>query len=165
MLSEKLSDYGITRPRKIDTRHTGLFWYWAVFGCSCCILRTSTRFNRAFRSVFRFVSDNISDNICIVCTQTAFFIEKQKALDDFQIIFQTIFASFVPDLRPTIYYGIFFSPYFWSFQRSPKPRNQNHLRVLWDRKSSLLLLSVLRGGKNKRILSELAPVLTGLCCF
>ena len=43
-----------------------------------------TRFNRAFRFVCRFVSDHISDNFCIVCTQTAFFIEKQKALGDFQ---------------------------------------------------------------------------------
>ena len=58
-----------------------------------------TRFNRAFRSVFRFVSDNISDNFCIVCTQTAFFIEKQKALGDFQIFFQIIFASFVSGLK------------------------------------------------------------------
>ena len=57
-----------------------------------------TRLNRAFRSVFRFVSDNNSDIFCIVCTQTAFFIEKQKALGDFQIIFEIIFASFVPDL-------------------------------------------------------------------
>ena len=56
------------------------------------------RFNRAFRSVFRFVSDDISDNFCIVCTQTAFFIEKQKPHGDLQIIFQMIFASFVPDL-------------------------------------------------------------------
>ena len=59
-----------------------------------------TRFNRAFRSVFRFVSDDFSDdfsdNFCIVCTQTAFFIKKQKALCDFQIIFETSFASFVP---------------------------------------------------------------------
>ena len=39
-----------------------------------------TRLNRAFRSVFRFVSYNISDVFCIVCTQTAFFIEKQNAL-------------------------------------------------------------------------------------
>ena len=41
-----------------------------------------TRLNHAFRSVFRFVSDNISDSICIVCTQTAFFIQRvfyQKA--------------------------------------------------------------------------------------
>ena len=61
-----------------------------------------TRFNRAFRSVFRFVSDDFSDdfsdNFCIVCTQTAFFTEKLKALGDFQIIFNIIFASFVPDL-------------------------------------------------------------------
>ena len=57
-----------------------------------------TRFNRAFRSVFRFVSDNFSDNFCILCAQTAFFIRKQKALGDFQIFFQTICASFVPDL-------------------------------------------------------------------
>ena len=42
-----------------------------------------TRFNRAFRSVFRFVSDNFSDIFCIVCTQTAFFIEKHEALGDF----------------------------------------------------------------------------------
>ena len=59
-----------------------------------------TRFNRAFRSVFRFVSESFSYNFCIVYTQTAFFIKKQKALGDFQIIFQTIFASFLPDLRP-----------------------------------------------------------------
>ena len=58
-----------------------------------------TRFNRAFRSVFRFVSDIISDYFCIVCTQTAFFIEKKKALGDFQTILQIIFASFVPDLK------------------------------------------------------------------
>ena len=38
--------------------------------------------NRAFCSVFRFVSDNISDHFCIVCTQTAFFIKKRKALGD-----------------------------------------------------------------------------------
>ena len=40
----------------------------------------------------------ISDKFCIVCTQTAFLIKKQKALGDFQIIFQIFFASFVPDL-------------------------------------------------------------------
>ena len=57
-----------------------------------------TRVNRAFRSVFRFVSDTFSDNFCIVCTQTAFFIKKQKALGGFQIIFHLVFASFVPDL-------------------------------------------------------------------
>ena len=57
-----------------------------------------TRFDRAFRSVFRFVSDNISDNFCIVRTQTAFLMEKRKALGAFQIIFRIIFASFVPDL-------------------------------------------------------------------
>ena len=57
-----------------------------------------TRFNRAFPSVFRFVSDNTSGNFCIVCTQIAFFTEKLKALGDFQIIFNIIFASFVPDL-------------------------------------------------------------------
>ena len=22
--------------KKGDTGHTGLFWYWAAFGCSCC---------------------------------------------------------------------------------------------------------------------------------
>ena len=60
-----------------------------------------TKFNRAFRSVFRFVSDNISEKKCIVCTQSAFFIEKLKVLGDFQIIFQTILASFVPDLTPS----------------------------------------------------------------
>ena len=54
---------------------------------------------RAFRSVFRFVSDNILDIFCSVCTctQTAFLIEKQKALGDFQITFQMIFAPFAPD--------------------------------------------------------------------
>ena len=67
-------------------------------------------------------------------------------------------------LRPTIM-GFFFSPYFWSFQRSPKPRNQNHLQVLWDRKSSLFFISVPGGGEHKRILSELALVLSGLCSF
>ena len=41
----------------------------------------------------------MSEKNCIVCTQTAFFIEKQKALDDFQIVYQIIFASFAPDVR------------------------------------------------------------------
>ena len=54
---------------------------------------------RAFRSVFRFVSDNISGNVCVVCTHTAFFLAKKpKALRDFHIIFQIVFASFVPGL-------------------------------------------------------------------
>ena len=79
-----------------------------VLGCIWLfVLHTSL--NRAFRSVFRFVSDNISDNFCIVCTQTAFFIKKQKALGDFQIIFQIIFASFVPDLTGCVC-GYFIHP-------------------------------------------------------
>ena len=73
-----------------------------TLGCSRIGLYLAVRaaygIKRAFRSVFRFVSDNISDHFCIFCTQTAFFIEKQKALGDFQIIFQIFFASFVPDL-------------------------------------------------------------------
>ena len=69
-------------------------WSWAVLVLGCIWLFVlHTRFNRAFRPVFRFVSDNFG----IVCTHTAFFIEKKKALGDFQIV-QIIFASFVPDL-------------------------------------------------------------------
>ena len=68
--------------RNIDTRHTGLF---LVLGCIWLFV-LHTRFNRACRSVFRFVSDNVSDKLCIVCTQTALLIKKQKALGDFQII-------------------------------------------------------------------------------
>ena len=75
--------------------------HWAVLVLGCIWLFVLyTRLNRAFRSVFRFASDNISDNFCIVCTQTAFFIEKQKAFGDFQIIFKIILASFVPGLSP-----------------------------------------------------------------
>ena len=58
--------------------------HWAVLVLGCIWLFVlHTRFNRAFRSVFRFVSENISDNFRIVYTQTAFFVEKQKALGDF----------------------------------------------------------------------------------
>ena len=50
------------------------------------------------RFSFRFsVCFNISHNFCIVCTQPAFFVDTQRVLGDFQIIFQIIFASFVPD--------------------------------------------------------------------
>ena len=56
-----------------------------VLGCIWLFV-LHKRLTRFFRSVFRFVSDNISGNFCIVCTQTAFFIKKQKALGDFQII-------------------------------------------------------------------------------
>ena len=53
-----------------------------------------TRFTRAFRCVFRFVSDcNVSDISCVVFAQTAFFTKKQKALIYFHVIFQIIFAS------------------------------------------------------------------------
>ena len=41
------------------------------------------------------------------------------------------------------YYRNFLSPYFWSFRRSPKLINQNHL--LWDRKQSLLLFNSEKG--------------------
>ena len=68
-----------------------------------------TRLNRAFRSVFRFFSDNISDRFCIVCTQPAFFIKKQKDLGDFQITFQTKFASSVPDLADSYAIPIIFA--------------------------------------------------------
>ena len=95
-LSEKLCDYGITRPRGTLKRRRA---HWAVLVLGCIWLFVlHTRFHRAFRSVFRCVSDNMSDNVCIVCTQTAFFVKKQKALGDFQIIFQINFALFVPDL-------------------------------------------------------------------
>ena len=76
---------------------------------------------------------------------------------------QTSGVRFLYRFRPTIV-GIFLSPYFWSFKRSPKSRNQNHLR-LWDRKLSLFIISIPRGDKNERILSELALVLSGLCCL
>ena len=69
-----------------------------VLGCIWLFV-LHTRFNRAFRSLFRFASDNTPEKNCIVCTQTAFVLEKQKALGDFQIIFQILFALFVPDLR------------------------------------------------------------------
>ena len=82
---------------KRNTKRHRAHWAVLVMGCVWLFV-LHTRFNSAFRSVFRFVSDNISDNFCIVCTQTAFFIEKQKALGDFQVIFQKIFALFVPDL-------------------------------------------------------------------
>ena len=77
-----------------------------------------TTFNRAFRTVFQFVSNNISDIFCIVCSQTAFFIKKQKASGDFRIIFQIIFAPFIPDLRSCflrgyIYIYIYIYRYFY----------------------------------------------------
>ena len=53
-LSEKLSDYEKTRPRRTqrDTGHSGLFWYSVVYGCSSCIvLRDVTAF---FFSLFGF---------------------------------------------------------------------------------------------------------------
>ena len=59
---------------------------WALVKLGCIglfVLRT--RLNRAFRSVFRFISDDISDNFCVVCTHTAFFIKKQRAYRDFQV--------------------------------------------------------------------------------
>ena len=69
ILCEKLSDYGITRPRGTsrETGHTGLLWYWAVFGCSCCIRDLTALFVPFFGL--------------------------------FQIIFQVIFASFVPKVH------------------------------------------------------------------
>ena len=64
--------------------------HWAVvLGCIGLFV-LHTVLNRAFRSVFRFVSDYISDKFCIVCTHTALF---------YQIIFQIIFTSLVPGLR------------------------------------------------------------------
>ena len=63
--------------------------HWALFVLAVCDAY------RAFRSVFRFVSDSIiSDICCVVCTHTALFIKKQKTLRDFQIIFQIIFALY-----------------------------------------------------------------------
>ena len=60
--------WDITAKRNIDTGHTGLFLYWAVFGC----VPAAYEIERRFRSVFRFVSDNIWDNFpyifCVVCT-------------------------------------------------------------------------------------------------
>ena len=75
-------------------------WAVLVLGCIWLFVLHTTWMNRVFRCVFRFVSDisSISDHICIACTETAFFIKKQKALGDFQIIFQLSVASFVPDL-------------------------------------------------------------------
>ena len=57
--------------------------HWAVLVLGCIWLFVlHARFNRAFRSVFPFVSDKtVLDIFLIVCTQTAFF------------------ASFAPDLR------------------------------------------------------------------
>ena len=78
---------------KRDTGHTGLFLYWAVFGCSCCI-RDWTALLVPFFGLFQIALINF----CTACTQTAFVIQKLKALGDFQIIFPIIFASFVPDL-------------------------------------------------------------------
>ena len=78
---------------KRDTGHTGLFLYWAVFGCSCCI-RDWTALLVPFFGLFQIALINF----CTACTQTAFVIQKLKALGDFQIIFNIIFASFVPDL-------------------------------------------------------------------
>ena len=98
ILSEKLSDYGITRPRGTwrDTGHTRLFWYWAVFGCSRCI-RDWTALFVPFFGLFQTICQT---NFCIVCTvlELHFLSKSQKALGGFQIIFQTIFASLIPDL-------------------------------------------------------------------
>ena len=85
-----------TAKRSIQ-RHRA-HWDVLLLGCSWLFV-LHTRLNRAFRSAFRFVSDNIPDNFCIVCTQTAFFIKKQKALGDFRIILKIILASFVPSLK------------------------------------------------------------------
>ena len=95
--------------------------------------------------------------------------EVLTALNDFErpvIVWAQVLGSylhFLGGVSKTNYYGKICSPYFWSFRRSPKPRNQNNL--LWDRKSSLFLISVPRGGKNNKILSERAPVLRGLRCL
>ena len=60
-----------------------------------------TRLSRAFRSVFRFVSDNIPDNFASFVPTLHFFIKKQKALH-VQITSQIIFVSFVPGLTRTL---------------------------------------------------------------
>ena len=54
-----------------------------TLGCCCiglyfAVRAAYERLNRAFRSVFRFVSDSISDIFCIVSTQTAFYNQKAK---------------------------------------------------------------------------------------
>ena len=69
ILSEKLSDYGITRPRGTwrDTVHSGLFLYWAVFACSCCIRDWTAPFAPSFGL--------------------------------FQVVFEIYFVSFVPKLH------------------------------------------------------------------
>ena len=96
ILSQVLSGYGITWPRGTYKRHRA---HWAVVLLSCIGLSVlHTRLHRAVRTVFRSVSDIISDNFCVVCTHIAFFIKKQKALRDVQILFQLMFASFVPSL-------------------------------------------------------------------
>ena len=77
-----------TQPRGTQKRHRAR---WAVvvlgwIGCPCCI--RSMRLNRACHSVFRFVSDNISENICLVCTQNAFFDQKAKGYEIFRYFFR-----------------------------------------------------------------------------
>ena len=54
--------------------------HWAVLalGCIRLFVLHTTKFYRAFRSVFRFVSDDISDIFCSFCTQTAFFYRKAE---------------------------------------------------------------------------------------
>ena len=50
---------------------------WVVLGCiGLFVLRT--RLNRAFRSVFRFVSDDVSHHFRVVCTRTAFLSKSEK---------------------------------------------------------------------------------------
>ena len=84
--NDMIISWDSTGKRKI-TRHQA---HWAVLVLGFIwLFALHTRFNRALRFVFGFVSENISEKISIDCTQTAFFIEKQKDLGDFQKFFQS----------------------------------------------------------------------------
>ena len=66
-----------------------------------------TRFNRAFRSVFGLFQIIFQIIFASFVPKLHFFIKKEKALGDFQIIFQILFASFVLGLTDkTLSYSV-----------------------------------------------------------
>ena len=83
-----------TAKRNIDTGHTGLFWCWAVFGCSFCVRDWTALFVPffgLFQIIFRIIFASFVPKLL-------FLSKSERLLGDFQIIFLIIFASFVPGL-------------------------------------------------------------------
>ena len=69
------------RPSEI-----GDWAHWAVVVLVVCVAYS------AFRSVFRFVSDNISDIVCVACTHTTFLIKKVEGSLSFSDYVSVLFC-------------------------------------------------------------------------